>query len=177
MADDGVQWFDKPGGEAVEMSAPHAEWAALGAQWVAAIEEVVTGAVRVEHIGSTAVPQLPAKPVIDLQLSVNDLEDEQSYRPGLESLGLVLRQREADYRFFRPPAGKPRTVHVHVCAPGSRWEHDHLQFRDVLRRRPDLADEYARLKARLARQFRFDRSSYNSGKSDFIAEAITSTDE
>ncbi|GAA4755095.1 GrpB family protein [Amnibacterium soli] len=177
MEDDGVEWFDKPGSEAVEVSAPRAKWVALGARWVAAIEAVVTGGVRVEHIGSTSVPQLPAKPVIDLQLSVADLEDEQSYRPALESLGLVLRQREADHRFFRPPAGEPRTVHVHVCAAGSRWEDDHLQFRNVLRRRPDLADEYARLKASLARQFRYDRASYNSGKSDFIAEAIPSTEE
>jgi GrpB-like predicted nucleotidyltransferase (UPF0157 family) len=177
VADEGAEWFDKPGSDPVEISAPRAEWAVVGARWTAAITEVVKGAVRVEHIGSTAVPQLAAKPVIDLQLSVADLEDEQSYRPGLELLGLVLRQREPDHRFFRPPAGEPRNVHVHVCAAGSRWEHDHLQFRDVLRRRPDLADEYARLKADLARQFRYDRASYNSGKSAFITETISSVNE
>lgn len=174
MADDDVEWFDQPGGEAVELSAPSAEWAALGARWVTAIRTAVGGNIRVEHIGSTAVPHLAAKPVIDLQLSVADLEDEQSYRPGLESLGLVLRQREPDHRFFRPPAGEPRIVHVHVCAAGSRWERDHLRFRDVLRRRPDLADEYARLKADLARKFRYDRAGYNNGKSAFIAAAISS---
>ena len=172
VAIDGSEWFDQPGGEQVEVWAPRAEWAADGARWRAAIAEAVAAAVRIEHIGSTAIPNLPAKPVIDLQLSVPDIEDETSYRPALESLGLVLRQRAPDHRFFRPPAGAPRTVHVHVCAAGSRWEHDHVRFRDLLRERPDLAAEYGRLKIDLAQRFPHDRAAYNSGKSAFIASAV-----
>ena len=62
-------------------------------------------AVRIEHVGSTAVPELAAKPVIDLQVAVPALADEDSYRPGLESLGLVLRARAADHRRADGPGG------------------------------------------------------------------------
>ncbi|MGH9199023.1 MAG: GrpB family protein, partial [Acidimicrobiia bacterium] len=71
-------------------------------------------AVRIDHVGSTAVPRLPAKPVIDIQVSVRDVEDEESYRDAIESLGWPLRAREQDHRFFRPPSSDERTVHVHV---------------------------------------------------------------
>jgi GrpB-like predicted nucleotidyltransferase (UPF0157 family) len=95
--------------------------------------------VRIEHDGSTAVPGLSAKPVIDLQVSVPSIADKNGYRPALESLGLVLRARAPDDRFFRPTASAPRTVHVHVCERGSAWERDHILFRDLLRVHPSAA--------------------------------------
>jgi GrpB-like predicted nucleotidyltransferase (UPF0157 family) len=89
-----VKWFDRPGREPVELSEPSARWADLAHTWGEAITQAVRPLrVRVEHVGSTAVPALIAKPVVDLQLSVPDLDDENAYRPGLESLGLVLRTR------------------------------------------------------------------------------------
>jgi GrpB-like predicted nucleotidyltransferase (UPF0157 family) len=128
--------------------------------------------VRVEHVGSTAVPVLVAKPVVDLQVSVSDVEDEASYRSGLESLGLVLRARERGHRFFRPPAGEPRTVHVHVCEQNSDWEHRHLVFRDELRANPEVARAYGRLKQELVREMGSDRFAYTEGKNDFIQDVI-----
>lgn len=125
-----------------------------------------------EHVGSTSIAGLIAKPILDLQISVPDIADESAYRPGLESLGLVLRQRESDHRFFRPPAGAPRLVHVHVCEKDSVWEHDVLRFRDRLRADPMLAADYATLKLSLADRFRNDRLAYNSGKSQFISYVI-----
>lgn len=127
---------------------------------------------EVEHIGSTAVPGLAAKPVIDLQLAVLDLTDEDAYRPALESLGLVLRQRDGDHRFFRPPAGQPRAVHVHVCQRGSVWEQEHLQFRDLLRNDSRLVAAYGQLKQRLVREVGADRLAYTEGKTGFIRAVL-----
>lgn len=167
------EWFDRPGGERVEILPPDPAWARTASTWIAAIERAVDApGARVEHVGSTAVPGLAAKAVVDLQLSVAVIDDEQSYRPALEALGLVLRHRAAEHRFFRPPAGSPRVVHVHVCEVGSRWEADHLRFRDLLRTRPELADEYERLKKALAREHAHDRGAYNAGKTAFITAAI-----
>jgi GrpB-like predicted nucleotidyltransferase (UPF0157 family) len=127
-----------------------------------------------EHIGSTAVPGLVAKPVIDLQVAVPDVTDEGTYRTPLESLGLILRAREPGHRFFRPAAGRPRVVHVHVCAQGSTWERDHLLFRDQLRARADVAAAYAELKTRLAAEVGSDRAAYTAGKSSFIKQVVES---
>ena len=92
-------------------------------EWPARYEQVrrqlaaVLGAmaVRIEHVGSTAVVGLPAKPIVDVQVSVHDVEDEGAYVPALESLGYPLRMREAGHRYFRPRPGLPRLAQIHVC--------------------------------------------------------------
>jgi GrpB-like predicted nucleotidyltransferase (UPF0157 family) len=171
----GVEWFDRPGGEPVELHPPSPRWRELADQWTAAIGSALAAlAPRVEHVGSTAVPGLVAKPVVDLQVSVPDVDDEQAYRPALESLGLVLRAREPGHRFFRPPAGQPRTVHVHVCGRGSAWERETLVFRDRLRARPEIAAAYAELKQRLTAELGADRAAYTEGKSGFIRSVVDS---
>ena len=114
-------------------------------------------ALRIDHVGSTAVPGLPAKPVIDIQVSVRDVTDESGYRPAIESVGWPLRAREPDHRFFRPPASEERSVHVHVCSAGSEWEREHLLFVAFLRAHPEQAAGYGRLKRELARRFGRDR--------------------
>jgi GrpB-like predicted nucleotidyltransferase (UPF0157 family) len=173
----GVEWFDRPGSEPVELHEHSTEWAARADEWLGVIRGALPALdTRVEHVGSTAVPGLIAKPVIDLLVSVPELADERTYRPALESLGLVLRAREPDHLFFRPPAAHPRTVHVHVCATGSAWEREHLAFRDQLRARADIAAAYAELKVRLAVEFRSERAAYTDGKAAFIRSVLDFTD-
>ena len=112
-------------------------WPHTYARWRHRVGAAVgTAALRIEHVGSTSVPGLVAKPIVDIQVSVADLGDEQRYVPQLERSGLVLRSRDEQHRYFRPPAGQPREVHVRVCAAGSQWERDHLLFRDYLRAGP-----------------------------------------
>lgn len=167
------EWFGKPGGEPVELNDANPSWPSEAVTWAHRIRRAMAPTVAtIEHVGSTAVPTLAAKPVIDLQIAVRDLADEAAYRPALESLGLILRQREPAHRFFRPPAGEPRTVHVHVCAAGSDRERDVLRFRDRLRADPELAAQYAALKYRLADEVGQDRLAYNAGKTQFIAAVI-----
>ncbi|WIV45235.1 GrpB family protein [Glutamicibacter nicotianae] len=167
------EWFDKPGGEPVELYESDPLWPLIAAEWTNRIQSnILPTLARVEHVGSTSIPGLIAKPVLDLQIAVPDLNDEAAYRTGLESLGLVLRQREPDHRFFRPPAGEPRLVHVHVCEQGSVWEHGVLRFRDRVRVDPKLAAEYATLKLGLADRFGTHRLNYNNGKAQFISRVI-----
>jgi GrpB-like predicted nucleotidyltransferase (UPF0157 family) len=126
-------------------------------------------ALRIDHIGSTAVPGLPAKPVIDIDLSVADADDEPAYLPALEAAGFVLRVREPGHRMVRTPE---LDVHVHVCTHGSDWMRRHLLFRDRLR--ADEADRawYAATKLELARHDWPDMNAYAAAKNDVVA-AIT----
>ena len=145
--------------------------------WVARFEEHerqlrrVLGplAVRVEHIGSTSVPGLAAKPVIDVQVSVPAIDDLSSYRPSLESSGFLHRPHpevEEAREFFRPPG--PRVVHLHVVEAGGAVERRHLLHRDYLRSHPPVAAEYGALKKRLAADLREARQAYQAAKSPFL---------
>ncbi|WP_255502941.1 GrpB family protein [Mycolicibacterium sp. CH28] len=86
--------------------------------------------VRVDHIGSTSVPGLAAKPIIDIGLGVVDVDREEDYLPDLIAAGYRLRVREPGHRMVRTP---DLGVHVHVCTAGSDWERRQLLFRDWLR--------------------------------------------
>lgn len=134
-------------------------------------------AVRIAHIGSTAVPGLAAKPVVDIQVSVVDVEAEPAYVPAIEVVGLVLRARESGHRYFRPPADQPRVVHVHVRDAGSAWEREHLLFRDYLRAHPAAAEAYAKLKEDLARQYPVDRLAYTDAKTGFVLDTLDAASE
>jgi GrpB-like predicted nucleotidyltransferase (UPF0157 family) len=134
-------------------------------------------AIRIEHVGSTSVPGLAAKPIIDIQVSVDDIDAEDAYDPALTALGWPLRLREADHRFFREPAGIPRTTHVHVCAMGSRWERVHLLFRDYLRAHPDRARAYGDLKSALAERYRTLGVSYTEAKGPFIDDTLAAAEQ
>ena len=129
-------------------------------------------AVRIDHVGSTAVPGLAAKPIIDIQVSVPDVEDEEAYREAIESCGFTLRYREAGHRYFRPPADQPRTYQLHVCTFGSKWEHDHLLFRDFLRGHADEAARYEAIKNDVAGHYRHDRIGYMDAKQPYIENAL-----
>jgi GrpB-like predicted nucleotidyltransferase (UPF0157 family) len=122
---------------------------------------------RVDHVGSTAVTGLVAKPIVDIQVSVGDVEDETSYLEPLVIAGYQLRVREPGHRMFRTPA---LDVHVHVCDGGSDWERRHLLLRDWLRRSADDRDAYADLKIRLQRQDWDTMNHYADAKSALIAE-------
>src|SRR4051794_18956460 len=111
-----VEWFDQPKRDPPLVVAPDPSWPEVARRWIERLEQALDALdVRIVHVGSTAVPGLAAQPVIALQVAVPSLADEHAYRPALESLGLVLRTRAPDHRFFRPPATAPRAVHVHVC--------------------------------------------------------------
>lgn len=137
-----------------------------------ALETLFEGAARCEHIGSTAVPGLGAKPVIDMLLGVADLAVVEARIPQLQARGYryvpEFERAIPDRRFFSRSDGQPGNFHVHaVKVDGPFWK-SHLAFRDALRADPALAAEYWKLKQRLAARFPDDRAAYADNKGDFI---------
>jgi len=129
-------------------------------------------AVEVHHIGSTAVPGLAAKPVIDIMVAVESLEDQGILEDGLCPLGYVNVPHEDDRNrlFFRK--GTPREYHVHVVRLNSWTYWKHLVFRDALASGTELRMEYERLKFDLAARFGDDRETYTNAKSGFIERVV-----
>jgi GrpB-like predicted nucleotidyltransferase (UPF0157 family) len=134
-------------------------------------------AIRIDHIGSTAVAHLDAKPIIDIQVSVESLEPLESYRRQIESCGFVWRSDnpELTKRYFREAPGARRT-HLHVRRAGSFSEQFALLFRDYLRVHRTRADDYGRLKHELAPLLVTDRESYVRNKEPFIWATIQLAD-
>ena len=149
-------------------------FAALGVRLRDALGSV---ALRIDHIGSTSVPGLAAKPIIDVQVSVAALDPVDAYRVPLEGLGLVFRPEntERTKRYFREAPGTRRT-HIHVRRAGSWAEQFALLFRDYLRAHPRDRARYAELKRRLARELREDRHAYTEAKVPFIWEVMSRAD-
>jgi GrpB-like predicted nucleotidyltransferase (UPF0157 family) len=148
------------------------------ARFVAERDHIVAAlgvlARRVDHIGSTSVPGLDAKPIVDIDLSVPDVDDEASYLPALERAGYHLRVRQPGHRMVRTA---DRGVHVHVCAEGSDWERRHLLFRDWLRHDKADREAYASLKRELATHDWPDMNTYAAAKDTLIAEITARAEE
>jgi GrpB-like predicted nucleotidyltransferase (UPF0157 family) len=128
-----------------------------------------TVARRVDHIGSTAVTGLAGKPIIDIQVSVLDVEKEESYLAPLAAAGYRLRVREPGHRMFRTPE---LHVHIHVCDTGGGWERRHLLLRDWLRHSADDRNAYAKLKTDLQKQGWETMNHYAEAKTALISEML-----
>jgi GrpB-like predicted nucleotidyltransferase (UPF0157 family)/N-acetylglutamate synthase-like GNAT family acetyltransferase len=122
-------------------------------------------ALLIEHIGSTSVPGLAAKPIVDVLVAVSDVSDESSYGPALEGADYELRVREPEHRMYRTPE---RDVHVHVWNKTDPEVDRHLVFRDRLRASPDDRGEYERLKRSLAQREWRDVNHYADAKGPLI---------
>lgn len=165
----GIELIGGPSGAPIEVVDYDDAWFDVFLVWRQRISDAVgSAAKRIEHVGSTAVPGLAAKPVVDIQVSVEDIEDESRYVHAIESTGVPLRSRDREHRYFRPPKDQPRVVQIHVCDIGSNWQRGHLLFRDFLRADPSSCRAYAALKRRLAAEYHNDRLAYTEAKSEFI---------
>jgi len=135
-------------------------------------------ALRVDHNGSTAIPGLAAKTVIDIQVSVAALQPMEAYKTPLLALGYVHvpHADDAVCPFFHRPSVWPHTHHVHVVQAGGGEERRTLAFRDYLREHQDVAREYEALKRELAARSNASdsesREEYARGKSDFIERVV-----
>ena len=127
-------------------------------------------AVRVEHIGSTAVPGLAAKPVIDIQASLRSLDPEEPYVLPLEAIG--YRHRHDDdwegHDFLEREFEGVRAFNLHAVHAGSREERRHLLFRDFLRSHPDEAARYEAVKRACAERHPMDILAYIDAKGEWI---------
>jgi GrpB-like predicted nucleotidyltransferase (UPF0157 family) len=141
--------------------------------WSTILSAIGDIAVAIEHVGSTSVPGLAAKPIIDIDVVVASAADvaiavERLAVIGYEHQGnLGVEGREA----FKSPPGPPRR-NLYVCVQGGTALRDHLMLRDYLRNNSDSAAEYGRLKKQLAARFPTDIDKYIDGKTDFILKVL-----
>ncbi len=127
----------------------------------------------IEHVGSTAVPDMPAKPVIDIMAAVASLEASRDALPALLKSGYLYAPYRPDVmHWFCKPSLAERTHHLHLVPFGSSLWHDRIRFRDCLRSHPAVAQEYAVLKQRLAHVHRLDREAYTEAKGPFVAQVL-----
>jgi GrpB-like predicted nucleotidyltransferase (UPF0157 family) len=136
-----------------------------------------SAAIRIDHIGSTAVAGLAAKPIIDVQISVTGLEPMEPYRGPLEAVGFVWRTDNEDRtkRYFREPPGT-RRIHIHVRRHGSFQQQFALLFRDYLRCHAQDAARFEAEKRRLAEVHRGSRNAYVTAKGPVIWEVMQRAD-
>ncbi len=132
--------------------------------------------VMISHVGSTAVPGLCAKPILDILLTVLSIEKTEKRIYGFEHCGYKVKPREEDpvpgRLFFSKDIDGLRCFHLHVTEAGSTFCKEHLRFRNVLRKDPKTAHAYARLKLRLSKKFPNDRNAYIDGKAKFISAVL-----
>jgi GrpB-like predicted nucleotidyltransferase (UPF0157 family) len=158
----------------VRLVDPDPEWAAQYAQQEARIQAALgPRAVRVEHVGSTSVPGLAAKPVIDIVLVVTDSADETGYVPDLEAAGYTLQFREPDWYEHRFLHHHDPDVQIHVFSVGSPEVERMLLFRDRLRSRSEDRELYERTKRDLAVRRWVYVQDYADAKSAVVEEIIS----
>lgn len=153
---------------------PHSElWHQLFAEEHARLRKAIGNyVVAIEHIGSTAICRIAAKPIIDIAISVEKIADGESCVEPLENIGYEYRGEHGINGRFYFVKGEPRTHHVHMVLAGSDFWRSHLLFRDYLRENPATAKEYENLKLKLARECVNDRDAYQRRKSDFIENVL-----
>jgi GrpB-like predicted nucleotidyltransferase (UPF0157 family) len=127
----------------------------------------------IEHVGSTAVPGLAAKPVIDIMVPVESLEASRGSIEAASHAGYIYWPYKADVmHWFCKPSAARRTHHLHIIPFGSSLWVERLRFRDAMRSDSGLAERYAELKQHLAKRYRHDREAYTEGKADFVITAL-----
>jgi GrpB-like predicted nucleotidyltransferase (UPF0157 family) len=128
----------------------------------------------IEHVGSTSVPGLTAKPVLDILVGVADFAAALDLVPALAPLGYEFRPQEEipDRHYFRRRVGTLRTHHLSLAEPASKHFRDTIAFRDALRADARLAREYEAVKLALAARFPRDRVAYTDGKTDFVVGVL-----
>ncbi len=171
--------------EPIEIVAPDPRWAERAAALIIdlehRLERWLTGVV--EHIGSTAVPGLAAKPILDLQAPVAELAVDTAVAAELAGDGWHLVPPDLDDQSWRrllvhAPDGRHRRAHLHLAGPDDAGRMAaHRRFRDRLRAEPATRDAYAAFKRRLATELGDDREAYTDAKAAFITETLEARSE
>lgn len=161
--------------EPIRLSPYDPSWPARFEEERTALEDVIGEWVvgGIHHVGSTAVPGLEAKPIIDILAGVRDLEESRACFEPLARLGYMYAPYLPDeMHWFCKPHPSRRTHHLHLVPVDSKRFRDELAFRDRLRDDSEIAARYLSLKHDLARRFAHDREAYTDGKSPFVKDAL-----
>lgn len=161
----------EPAGERILIAPYDPEWPARFARERDLLQRAIGAWVvgDIHHVGSTAVPGLDAKPVIDILVGVEDLATSRAcFEPLAKLEYLYFPYLPDEMHWFCKPDPSRRTHHLHLVPRDSPRYRDELAFRDYLRSKPRKASDYAELKHRLAARFEYDREGYTNAKTDFI---------
>lgn len=159
---------------AVKIVGHSPSWARLFAVEKQILESIIGEFVlQIEHIGSTAVKNLDAKPIIDIAVAVEKISDAQKCVAPLKNAGYTYKgENGIAGRHYLSKGEQRRTHHLHIVEQSSGLWREHLKFRDSLRAGKEIARKYAKLKRDLATRFPFDRESYTNGKAAFIQQVL-----
>ncbi|UCH59457.1 MAG: GrpB family protein [Anaerolineales bacterium] len=155
------------------------EWAGLFIEEKKRLQAAIGAYILdIQHIGSTSIPALPAKPILDIAIGVADFETAEVCIPPLQQIGYHYRgehgisRRHYFVRGAQTVRGQVRTHHLHVLEMQSEQWRQHLLFRDTLRRNPQLASEFAIYKRKIASMFKDDRAAYQAAKDVFVSRML-----
>ena len=138
-----------------------------------AIQRVIQkNEIAIEHIGSTSVKELCAKPIIDILIGIEHFDDGFDIAPKLEAIGYEYKGENGIPGRHYFAKGNPRTHHIHIVELGSDFWKEHLLFRNYLRNNPEARFQYSKLKKELALQYERDREKYTDSKAEFIRNTI-----
>lgn len=127
----------------------------------------------IHHVGSTSIPGVDAKPIIDILIGIENLKDTKQCIPLLERIGYCYFPYRSDVMiWFCKPSPEHREFHLQLMEPTEPLWEERFLFRDYLRKHPEVANEYATLKKQLAEKFRQDREAYTNAKTDFIQSIL-----
>ena len=175
-----IFWYEIYKNDAIEIVLYNAEWPHMADLEIKKLHEVLPAdhILDIQHIGSTAIPGISAKPIIDIQIAVDSLPAIK--QPAIDALKILgyeywYENPDPERMFFvkgMPPFGEKRSHHVHIVRPTSRHWQEKIQFRDYLLSHPEAVTEYAQLKTTLATQHRYDRELYTDSKTQFVNDIL-----
>ncbi len=155
---------------------PHQQaWETVAADTVARLREFFPDA-DIAHVGSTSIPHIAAKPIIDITVGVDDISAVKEMAPMLETHGLLFRGEDVSGQLLfviGDLEADTRTHHIHIVKRQGREWQDYIRFRDYLTANPARAKDYERLKESLADTYPTDRAAYTAGKADLIREILS----
>ena len=166
--------------DSIELVPYDNQWPKMAAQEIKKLQEILPAnhIIDIQHVGSTAIPGMLAKPIIDIQIAVDSLNSiKQLAIDALKILGYEYWYENPDPErmFFvkgMPPFGEKRTHHVHIVELGSKHWKNKILFRNYLNNNPEVAREYEQLKLNLAKDNPHDREQYTNAKAKFIDNVL-----
>ncbi len=173
-------WYEIYKNDSIELVPYDSQWPKMAEDEIKKLQEILPAhyIIDIQHVGSTAIPGMLAKPIIDIQIIVDSLTAiKQTAIDLLKTYDYVYWAEDPDPEkmFFvkgMPPFGEKRTHHIHIIEPKSKRGQDRIIFRDYLIAYPEVADEYEQLKIKLAQEYIYDREQYTDAKTKFIDDIL-----
>lgn len=160
----------------VSLESYDVRWKVMAEETIALLKNILgSNVIDIQHVGSTAIKGIKAKPIIDIAVGVDSFEAIMKYNALLAQNGIVYREQEHDNQLLYVMGDfeqDTRTHHIHVVRWNEAEWNNYIRFRDYLNEHEEMALEYSELKERLSRKYRDDRVAYTEGKRKMIQEIL-----